>query len=331
MPLRDLGFTEEQERAYRLLLGDPYRAAAQLVPGAGTPRSRREVLDRLVEFGVARPDEAAPSGVSPLDPAVAVGELIERTEDELHARLRRVGAVRAEVPGLSATYADRRRDADEAAAGPVTGVEQLDEVRAVRERLAELSFFTRDSVYAVQPSATGDAAATAASRPLEQRSMRRGLDVRVIYPASVLAEPSAVTALRAAAGEGTAIRFSDQPLERMIILDEQVAVVPQDPGGRGRGALVVRQAGLLSGFLRLFHGLWREAAELPGESATTGPDEQDREVLRLLAEGITDENAAKTIGVSVRHLRRRIARVMRLLDAGSRFEAGAEAARRGWL
>ncbi|GAB2772866.1 helix-turn-helix transcriptional regulator [Amycolatopsis magusensis] len=327
MPLRDLGFTEEQERAYRSLLGDPYRAAAQLVPEAGSPRSRREALDRLVEFGVARADEAAPSGVSPLDPTVAVGELIERTEDDLHARLRRVGAVRAEVPELAAIYAGRRRDADEPAAGPVTGVEQLDDVRAVRERLAELSFFTRNSVYTVQPVATGDAEAAAASRPLEQRSTRRGLDVRVIYPASALALPS----LRAAADEGTAIRFSDQPLERMIILDERVAVVPQDPGGTGRGALVLRQAGLLSGFLRLFHGLWREAAELPGEQADPGPDEQDREVLRLLAEGVTDENAAKTIGVSVRHLRRRVARLMQRLGADSRFEAGAEAVRRGWL
>jgi len=54
-------------------------------------------------------------------------------------------------------------------------------------------------------------------------------------------------------------------------------------------------------------------------------------LLTLLASGRTDEAAARQIGVSVRHLRRRVARLMDLLGASSRFEAGAEAARRGWI
>lgn len=57
----------------------------------------------------------------------------------------------------------------------------------------------------------------------------------------------------------------------------------------------------------------------------------DRVVLTHLARGNTDEAVARALGVSVRHLRRRIARLFAQLGATSRFEAGVEAARRGWV
>src|SRR5215469_9321774 len=57
----------------------------------------------------------------------------------------------------------------------------------------------------------------------------------------------------------------------------------------------------------------------------------DRELLRLLASGATHETAARRLDVSVRTTRRRIAALMKLLDASSPFQAGVEAAKRGWL
>jgi DNA-binding NarL/FixJ family response regulator len=57
----------------------------------------------------------------------------------------------------------------------------------------------------------------------------------------------------------------------------------------------------------------------------------DRHLLRLLADGLTDEAAAKRLGISARTVRRIMADLMDRLGAESRFEAGVEAARRGWL
>ncbi|MFF1560700.1 response regulator transcription factor [Streptomyces sp. NPDC058279] len=57
----------------------------------------------------------------------------------------------------------------------------------------------------------------------------------------------------------------------------------------------------------------------------------ERELLKLLASGLTDEVAGKRFGVSLRTVRRQMAALMERLHATSRFEAGLKAAQRGWL
>ena len=52
---------------------------------------------------------------------------------------------------------------------------------------------------------------------------------------------------------------------------------------------------------------------------------------RQLAAGAKDEQIARTMGLSLRTIRRRIADLMIELGADTRFQAGAEAVRRGWL
>ncbi|MFD0383713.1 helix-turn-helix transcriptional regulator [Streptomyces stramineus] len=55
------------------------------------------------------------------------------------------------------------------------------------------------------------------------------------------------------------------------------------------------------------------------------------EILRLLGEGYTDEAAARELDISVRTYRRRVADIMRLLGARSRFQAGVHASGIGLL
>jgi DNA-binding NarL/FixJ family response regulator len=57
----------------------------------------------------------------------------------------------------------------------------------------------------------------------------------------------------------------------------------------------------------------------------------ERELLRLLAAGATHEAVAHRLDIPLRTTRRRIAALMKQLGAVSPFQAGAEAARRGWL
>ena len=112
--------------------------------------------------------------------------------------------------------------------------------------------------------------------------------------------------------------------------------MPVDPGNSGAGALVVRHPGLIVGLVDLFERAWSAAEPVSWEpddeqDATADLEERDRRLLVLLSSGCTDEAAAREFGISVRHLRRQVARLMADLGARSRFEAGAEATRRGWL
>jgi sugar-specific transcriptional regulator TrmB len=310
MALRDVGFTPVQEEVYRALVGNP----DVVPPGAD------QVVRELVALGVVRRDPASPSGVRVPNPSVALGELIERVEDELVRRQRLVGDTRCEIAELTAEHARRRTAPDR------IGVEWLTDSGEVLERLDELSFFTRSSVFAVQPLSPADRRRAVDPARLDLRIMRRGLDMRVIHDGRLLANEGAVAQLHRMAAAGVAIRFAAEPPDRMIIMDESVAVLPVDPADSGRGAVVVRQEGLLRGLVRLFHHLWADAG-----TAEDVLDDEDRRVLALLAAGKTDETAAREVGMSVRHLRRRIARLMDVLQATSRFQAGAVAARRGWI
>ncbi|WP_344743196.1 helix-turn-helix transcriptional regulator [Streptosporangium vulgare] len=85
--------------------------------------------------------------------------------------------------------------------------------------------------------------------------------------------------------------------------------------------------------IALFEQTWGAASPLGEERRRDekGLSGQEREVLRLLSTGLTDEAVARRLDVSVRTLRRVTAELMERLDARSRFQAGYLAAARGWL
>ena len=64
---------------------------------------------------------------------------------------------------------------------------------------------------------------------------------------------------------------------------------------------------------------------------SSAPPAEDAHLLALMAAGLKDEVVARQLGLSLRTVRRRIAHLMDELDADTRFQAGLEASRRGWL
>jgi DNA-binding NarL/FixJ family response regulator len=63
----------------------------------------------------------------------------------------------------------------------------------------------------------------------------------------------------------------------------------------------------------------------------TKPDNEQLELLRLLATGLPDTAIARRLQVAPRTLARRISILYQELQADNRFQAGAAAQRRGWL
>ena len=91
------------------------------------------------------------------------------------------------------------------------------------------------------------------------------------------------------------------------------------------------------------HGLERLVGpghhRLVEQTARGGAGQDRRQRERLGAADMVDvgmgqhhpEQVARTLGLSLRTVRRRVAALMTELGADSRFQAGVEAARRGWL
>jgi DNA-binding NarL/FixJ family response regulator len=124
----------------------------------------------------------------------------------------------------------------------------------------------------------------------------------------------------------------------MLAFDRVAGIIPLHVTDTGESALIVRGEAMVAVLVLSFEQLWvhaqpfqhRNAPAVSG-AAGIGLSESDRSLLRLLGMGVKDEAAARHLGVSVRTVRRQIADIMRTLDAESRFQAGIEAANRGWL
>jgi DNA-binding NarL/FixJ family response regulator len=62
-----------------------------------------------------------------------------------------------------------------------------------------------------------------------------------------------------------------------------------------------------------------------------GPGDDESALLGLLAAGLTDGAIARHLGTHPRTVQRRVRDLLDRLGAGTRFQAGIQAARRGWL
>jgi DNA-binding NarL/FixJ family response regulator len=119
----------------------------------------------------------------------------------------------------------------------------------------------------------------------------------------------------------------------MVLVDRRIALVPLDPENTRKGALCLTGPGVIASMLALLEQVWDIATPLGATHDTDreGLTDQERALLKLLADGLTDETAATRLSVSTRTARRMMADLMERLNARSRFEAGLKAAQRGWL
>ncbi|AXG77898.1 helix-turn-helix transcriptional regulator [Streptomyces paludis] len=120
---------------------------------------------------------------------------------------------------------------------------------------------------------------------------------------------------------------------KMILVDRSVAAVPLDLQLHYHGLLLIRDPVVVQALARTHETWWETGEELPSaRSPVPGvlPGTL-RPVLEALLAGLTDEAAATRLGMSGRTYSRRVGELMAALGTTSRFRAGAEAARRGWI
>jgi DNA-binding NarL/FixJ family response regulator len=154
-----------------------------------------------------------------------------------------------------------------------------------------------------------------------------GLQVRKMYNPAALANPADADHLRAIASAGARVRISPTAVaHETIMIDRRIAILAGAPVAGVRDFTVIMAPKAVEAVRSLFLATWAGAIDLDDFAPTTPVvDEQGREILRLLSGGHKDEAAARCLGISVRTYRRRVADLMALLGAESRFQAGARA------
>jgi DNA-binding NarL/FixJ family response regulator len=155
-----------------------------------------------------------------------------------------------------------------------------------------------------------------------------GVDVRKLYNPAAVADPADAAHLTSLVAHGARVRICQTPLpHETIIVDRKVAFLAGQPVDGVRGFTVLMAPDAVAGVRSLFMATWAASTDLADYLPAAPPDvdEQGLAILRLLSSGQKDETAARSMGVSVRTYRRRVAELMTLLGAESRFQAGERA------
>ncbi|MFD7500668.1 helix-turn-helix transcriptional regulator [Streptomyces sp. NPDC059850] len=128
------------------------------------------------------------------------------------------------------------------------------------------------------------------------------------------------------------VRIAPVPLPTAVIADGRTALVCTE-SANGRHTSVIEDQVVVGSLHGMFRSIWAGATPAPrpldfGNRART---EMVRRVLARLRDGVTDEAAARDLAISVRTYRRYVTGILELLDANSRFQAGARASELGIL
>ena len=320
-PLVLAGLRPEDEQLYRVVLRNEGITKQQL--GELTVSSATEIdeaVDRFREGGLVT---VSGDALHPVPPAEVLSPLAQTRAQELLREFDLVDALRDLIPTLAveqlASLTSGRADVDVEALGP------RDVYALIRDVIAESSgdvLWFRPDQWRLERTADADA--------ILPELLAAGRRSRAIYPAVVLEEAPEVVRRRAERGE--LIRIAASVPARMVIFGEQAALVPDRWGENTGRRLLVREHFLVAALAALFDGAWERAIAVPGlEGGAEDPQGERRLLLHQLTRGAKDEQIARALGVSLRTVRRRVADIMDELGATSRFQAGVEAVRRGWV
>ncbi|GAA3858637.1 helix-turn-helix transcriptional regulator [Streptomyces sedi] len=318
-----LGLDKRAELVYRKLLLGPRWRPHELSRDFGWPEAEiNAILATLRADGLASSSGDDPKAVRGIEPCVALPTLLARRMRE--ANTAQAGPVMVErFVRLHERATDRL--------GPVTQGTGRDEASTMVERL--ITRVEKDIVFLVPGGSASDPAdgAFELSRPIADMALRRGATVRSIWAPSALRSPACARHAQWLAEQEMPPRsVSPIPIRAMIMDGTTAVVVSEDNRAR-----LVWAAPELEWLNSVAERLWergmpvRQAAGRASYTKTRRP--RSEIVLRLLAEGLTDDAIARRLGCSVRTVRNDVASAMTALNARSRFQAGVRAMQVGLI
>ncbi|WP_350279416.1 helix-turn-helix domain-containing protein [Kribbella sp. HUAS MG21] len=290
--LEALGVCSEDEQLYRALLARPESTATDLAAFVDWPANRvGRHLKSLLSLGLASRTPGRPARYLPAVPEAAV---------ELLALRKQAAIVEARLGAAMLTAEFRAPDAFTVIRGP----------EAIAQRFHQAQQCAQDEVLVLD-------------RLLVEPRRTPGVSYRTIYDMASLSEPADLLAARSA---GCCRMLRDVPLQ-LVVVDRRTALLPT----ASEVVVELGPSSLLDALVRLFDLLWQQASPLT-PSVSEGPlSAEDQQLLSLAAAGLTDQAIARRLGVAQRTVERRMQRILRALDATTRFQAGLRAGQQGLL
>ncbi|WP_416984684.1 DUF6879 family protein [Streptomyces sp. T028] len=331
MSLSDvIGLDTTASAVYRAMLNNPTADVDDLSRMLQlTEGEVRDALDALADSALLEPSRANPGTFRVVDPRVALERALQQEEEELTRKQQKLEASRAKAAQVLAEFErpGRVESGDVYRSVRITGLD------AIQSEMEVLARDLRSDLRSVVPGGAQSAAALAAARPLDTDVLARGVQMRTLYQDSARNDTATIDYARWLTEHEGQVRTAPLLPPRLLVFDSRIAMIPLKPSDTRAGALRTEDPAVVKNLVAMFEQAWEMAVPLGADrtSDANSLTPTEREILKLLASGITDEAASRRLGVSMRTVRRQMAALMERLDASSRFEAGINAARRGWL
>ncbi|MEU6974611.1 MULTISPECIES: helix-turn-helix transcriptional regulator [unclassified Streptomyces] len=288
-------------------------------------RSEAEAAPCLMDLDLLHPDPDDPSWLRPVPPSAALARLVQPLEREIQDR-------RALAMGLSSTFEPFMAISaqDPSTTHAITVLEGLHRIDAVLGRAtAECS----QELLTVQPGGGRSEHTLNTALNRIQPLLDRGVRVRTLYQHTARHSPGMQVYLEQAGMDRLQVRTLEESIERLIIIDRSVALIParQDR----QVALELRHPGLVEYLATVFEQSWARATpfgeQVPNAQRRDGISGVQHSIAKLLVEGHVDEAIARRLGMNVRTCRAHIAKLAATLGSGSRAQLGFLIAQSGIL
>lgn len=266
-------------------------------------------------FSVSTPRHAASRLLAPLDRQI---ESLEREAFRL----------RADLGKYQDTYT-------EAVAGSDRNLEFVTLVGhdAINAELERAAARCEEEVLTAQPGGGRSAESLKSAWTATKDMLDRGIRMRTVYQHSARFSPATRRYVNQVTEYGGQVRSLEQITERLIIFDRKVAFIPARSDRKA--ALAVYQPAVVEFLVGIFERAWILGTPFP--SRNRAPDVQvllsdvRLSIIKLLADGETDETIARRMGLSVRTCRSHISKMYETFGVRSRCQLGVFIANSGLL
>jgi len=130
---------------------------------------------------------------------------------------------------------------------------------------------------------------------------------------------------------GMQIRTSEYTPVRLLLFDDDTAIISETRCGDEAYAIVTTSHHLVDALSRIFDNAWDYGRPLSGPPDASQPSALQLRILEALTHGATDSRIAKNLNTNCRRIEREISDLRKIISAANRAELAAEAIRRGWV
>ncbi|MGW0536605.1 helix-turn-helix transcriptional regulator [Streptomyces sp. NPDC003032] len=315
--------------AYRLaVLEGQFRAEAIAAELNLSPEDVQRTERVLRVLRLLHPTPGDPRRLAPVSPDAASSELLGPMEQHMGQLEQHVSRLRSQLSALQPIYFEGRRLRNH-----LEAFDTISDPDIVQSMIDSLIKRSKYEVLTVQPGGARPPHLLESAKQSCLAIVERGVRLRSIYQHTARTDPGTQALVREVSAEGGEFRTSEEVIDRLIVIDREVAFLPQRKAANGvsGGAVVAREPTLVNYLCSVHDLLWRSAVSFLPDDPSSKPvmDDVKRAIIRLLAEGYKDELVARRLGMSVRTCRRHISEITAELKAASRFQAGVKAATYG--